>query len=426
VNNKRLMTLPAAGLAVALACAACGGGPNQAANTGPTTTSVPGPKTTSTPTTTEAKATTTTRPTTTAATTTTAGGPTGGSVPARFDPVSFTAVSANEFWLLGDAPCNNPYCTSIVRTTDGGSTFVGIPAPAAPLAVAGSTTATAGVDTLRFADPEDGYAFATGPGGQLWDTHDGGASWSQPSALAAQELLAFGTGNGYAFALVGSCSGGACSKMTLERSPLSTDDWTALSVPVPAGSDQVATMTVHGADVWFSVTASGQQANQLLVMGTGSGASFTTAKSPCFPGLAGTLAAASTSVLWAVCPTGMMAEAFRSDDGGAHWTTLSAGELPNSTGLAPASPTAAVLVPSAGGPLLMTTDGGKTWRNVPGTAISGDYGWSWIGFTSGRTGSALEEESAPPSNWPWPNGPFPEQLWRTSNGGSSWSGPVTI
>ena len=91
--------------------------------------------------------------------------PAGGTVPSGFDPVSFTAVSPSEYWLLGDAPCSNPVCTSIVRTTDGGSHFVGLPAPASPL-LEGQGSST-GINTLRFADDLDGYAFATGSGGRV-------------------------------------------------------------------------------------------------------------------------------------------------------------------------------------------------------------------------------------------------------------------
>ena len=189
--------------------------------------------------------------------------------------------------MLGDAPCSNPVCTSIVRTTDGGSHFAGHPGPAPPRCSRGRWLFYRGINTLRFADELDGYAFATGSGGEFWDTHDGGGQWQQPGFLTGRELLGFGTGAGYTFALVGSCQNGSCSAVTLERSPVSADQWSALTVPVPADVDQVASMTVHGSDLWFSVTTSASQANQLLVAGTGSGAQFGTYQSPCFAGLGG-------------------------------------------------------------------------------------------------------------------------------------------
>jgi hypothetical protein len=352
------------------------------------------------------------------------GQPAGGPVPSGFNPVSFTAISASQYWLLGEAPCGNPVCTSIVRTTNGGTSFVGLPAPAAPLVAAGGSTTT-GINTLRFADALDGYAFATGPGGAFWDTHDGGAQWSQPGFLSGRQLLAFGTGGGYALALVASCKNGGCSGVVLERSPVASEQWTSVAVPVPAGADDLVAMTVHGSDLWLSVTASPTSANQLLVSGTVSGSSFTTGTSPCFSGLGGTVEATSSQVLWAVCPTGMMAQAFRSTDGGAQWTTLQVGELENSALLAPASDTAAVIEPSAQGQLLRTANGGATWQSVYPSG-GGNFWWSWAGFTDSNTGSALRSESSAPAGWPYPNGPFPQQLWRSLDGGMTWSGPVAI
>lgn len=361
------------------------------------------------------------------------GQPVGGPVPAGFDPVSFTAVSPNEYWLLGDAPCSNAVCTSIVRTTNGGASFVGIPAPPAPLGTAGvgpqSGTAVAtsagGVNTLRFADPLDGYAYSPGPGGAFWDTHDGGGHWAEPSFLPGRVLLGFGTGAGYAFALVGSCADGSCSSMVLERSPVSSDSWSPVDLPVPAGAAPLVAMAVHGPDLWLSVSASQSQPNQLLVVGTGSGGTFATYKSPCYSGLGGRLYATSAQVVWAVCPTGMLAGLWRSTDGGAQWQQLSSvGELPNSAVLAPASDTTAVVAPSPEGYLLRTTDGGATWEVVH--AGSPGYSWAWAGFTDAATGAALEVSGSVPAGWPWPHGPFPEQLWRSDDGGATWSGPVSF
>src|SRR5439155_13711178 len=60
-------------------------------------------------------------------------GPPGGPVPPGFLAASVTFVSPSNGWVLGSAPCASPPCTSIVRTTDGGHTWKGIPAPRAPL-----------------------------------------------------------------------------------------------------------------------------------------------------------------------------------------------------------------------------------------------------------------------------------------------------
>ena len=186
-------------------------------------------------------------------------------------------------------------------------------------------------------------------------------------------------------------------------------------------------MTLHGANLWLSLTT--DQPKQVLVAGTGFGSAFTTYQSPCFAGLGGSVQATSDDVLWAVCPTGMLAELSRSTDGGAHWQLLhplgKASPLPNSALLAPAGDAAALLAPSSQGQLLRTTDGGATWHQLPSPAGTSAY-WSWIGFTDATTGAGLAVATTAPANWPWPKGPPPEHLWRTADGGATWSGPVAI
>jgi photosystem II stability/assembly factor-like uncharacterized protein len=122
----------------------------------------------------------------------------------------------------------------------------------------------------------------------------------------------------------------------------------------------------------------------------------------------------------------MLSEAFASEDGGAQWVGLSStGEMDNSAQLAPASATTAVLVESGQGPLLRTDDGGATWHTVYPSG-NGALSWTWMGFTDSGTGSALRTEATAPAGWPWPNGPLPEQLWRSTDGGTTWSGPVSF
>src|SRR6185437_2971484 len=66
-----------------------------------------------------------------------AAAPTGGSVPSGFNPASVTFISAADGWVLGSAPCANPVCTSVVRTTDGGRSWSDVPAPTEKLSTDG-------------------------------------------------------------------------------------------------------------------------------------------------------------------------------------------------------------------------------------------------------------------------------------------------
>lgn len=331
--------------------------------------------------------------------------PAGGPVPRGFVPVSFTAISQRQFWLLGTAPCRNPVCTSVVRTTDGGAHFVGIPAPVAPLAGGGSTR---GLADLRFANRLDGFAGDDGAPAALWETHDGGAHW-QPGL---RRVITFDVTAGRVYALTGGCRDGLCTDLRLAESPATADQWRRAALPVGAISGSPA-LTSRGSSVWLSVTpTAGSGRAQALLYSQDGGQTFTRLDSPCVPGLGGTLQSSSAQVLWAVCPTGTMAGAWRSSDGGAHWSHLATGPLANSARLGAASDRTAVLFAGGGtGRLLRTTDAGQSFANVGAPPTSA---WMWLGFTDPSTGSALVSDNGP------------EGVWRSRDGGAHWHGPLPI
>ena len=110
-------------------------------------------------------------------------------MPAGFSGYDLTWVSNDDGWALGTAPCGNPPCTSILRTTDGGRSWVGIPAPRAFLTESDTcASACDQISHLRFANPLVGYAY--GPN-SLYLTTDGGASWhKQPGYAYGLEVVA--------------------------------------------------------------------------------------------------------------------------------------------------------------------------------------------------------------------------------------------
>ncbi|HEX3806317.1 MAG TPA: hypothetical protein VHV52_06010 [Gaiellaceae bacterium] len=327
--------------------------------------------------------------TTTTTTATSPAAPTLKPVPAGFDPVSFTAISADEFWLLGNGV--------IARTVNGGKTFAALPAPPLP-ASSGLTP------ELRFADRNDGFAFATGLGGALYATHDAGATWNK---IPTRTILAFATGDHYAFVVSAQCATNGCSDYRLERAPVSSDAWTSAPLPfTPDGS--VVDLAAHGSSVWFLGTAKGSEpGNDTIARSTDAGKTFTTGSGPCVPGLGGDLEPSSDLVVWAVCPTGMEAGAWISTDGGVTFGALKTPELVNSARLAPASDATAVLAQGAQDELLPTTDGGTTWTSAhtPGASFV-----PFVGFTDANVGAALAQGA---------NGR--EALWRTTDGGADWA-----
>lgn len=309
-----------------------------------------------------------------------------GPVPAGFDPQSFTAVGEMTWWLLGKAPCSSPPCTSIVRTDDGGRTFVGTPAPR-----------TDQVTDLRFADTEDGFAF----GPQLWVTHDAGADWHQVQLPGNVSELAIS--DGYAYAIVRPACG--CAPGRLMRTPVARDDWSTL----PAAGNAAAGLWVQGQEVLLESGNSAGTAQQLAISQDG-GLTFSTHSLP--PNVTCQFQAPAPPVIWAHCVTGMLSGVWR-------WTGDSRGfvsvsshglpELPNSAGFGAASATTAI---AGYRQLYRTTDGGASYQAVAAPVV--DW-WQYIAFTDQTHGVALGTTGTAGG----------EQLYYTTDGGASYH-PVTI
>ncbi|MGH7721480.1 MAG: WD40/YVTN/BNR-like repeat-containing protein [Candidatus Dormibacteria bacterium] len=307
-----------------------------------------------------------------------------------FVPADVTAISADEWWVIGhDGPaCSSSACTRIVHTTDGGGAFSSIPVPPVSPGVSGKPV------RLRFADPANGWVVSAQ--GVVWATHDGGAQWIQDTSLGFVSDLAASGGAVYAVVCTGAPS------CTVERSPTDLDSWSAL--PASGGHGSLSNLQVNGGHVWVAVASAAGGPGWLLTS-TDNGQHFVM-RTAC-PSVLGyaSVYATDSSTLWATCATGTEASAYRSVDGGQHFTQLPGRiSLPSFATIAGVSPTTAVI---AGIGLQRTTDGGQTFTSVKNDQLSSTI----VGFTSPVNGFAFSTHG--------PAGG--EYLLRTNDAGAHWS-----
>jgi hypothetical protein len=327
-------------------------------------------------------------------------------VPAGFTIVSST-TSRHVTYLLGTAPCTAAPCTSVARYD--GVRWRGVPAPRVALAEADRSTRSDTVRDIRFATPDDGWAF----GGALWSTHDGAAQWRQvrPGG-AVWDLASDGVTT---FAVVGRCAGSGCA-LRLRSTPVGTDRWT--DVPGVAAT---------GTDGHLSVAAG----TAVVSLGRGNvflrrGATWPRVFVPCPSGAPVVVASASSPRIFGLCGEGAAGSTYftvsYSDDHAAGWTTLPVGTRPLRLSNGPfvsvtaASSTllfAASGSPDLGGTVLVSRDAGRSWvttsghRGLPGLDGAAGGGWRYVGASGGAQISAVAAVPHP-------------SYWTTTNGGRTW------
>lgn len=355
-------------------------------------------------------------------------------VPPHFQPSSVTFISEHTAWVIGPAgtpgQCANkdPYiCTSIARTGNAGQSWQGGAAPDTGLP-SGST----GVSGVRFLNQNDGWAF----GPELWATDDGAKHWTQVETSGARvtDLEASG---GRAYALFATCStpsgsssgfAADCTSYTLMTATAGSNTWTPVG-----GATSGLTNAGHATSAVLQLTGSNGYLlapDGTLYSGPIGGTWSRVGTAPCQPGTAqanglpGTaqLALATSTSLAIACNQSSATyppSVWASDNGGALWTQLPAGQWSNFSSLSGiGTATSLAAAPGAAGNLTMATSTGiyvlstetSRWTasNATGTGAPRG-GFSYVGMTTDTQGVALPADTSL------------HEIWMTFDGGTSWN-----
>jgi hypothetical protein len=388
--------------------------------------SAPAPSTTGTPSATGTPSPSATRSTGSTAPSTPAQGglPTGGPVPAGFRAVDLTWVSNDIGFALGTAPCATAPCTSIVRTVDGGKSWVGLPAPKAMLSQTDSCSGSC-VSGLRFANPDVGYAFGSN---SLFLTTDGGRNWREQAGGSAYSLEIV---DGMAVRVLGqapSCAPGC--DFAVQRASIGSTDWHDVALPAGgrnAGAQLRASGRTAVLATFGNVAGGALNATSVLFTSTDGGASWRKVGEPCPrnipPGTYGPVGAWEVdTVAVTVAPdesiTGLCAprgdtrakSTVTSTDGGAHFTAAPT-SLGTAAGDVLGAASATTLLVSLD-QLYRSTDGGRHWQRTDNGG-KGPGAASWIGFETPTVGRVLEVDGAGTAT--------SGTVWTTTDAGRSWT-----
>jgi photosystem II stability/assembly factor-like uncharacterized protein len=336
-------------------------------------------------------------------------------VPTGFTAGSVTFVSPTDGWVLGTAPCSSPPCTSVLRTSDSGAHWVGIPAPRAPGGIAPS--AADGVRSIRFATPQIGYAF--GPG--LYQTTDGGRHWSHVASIDGRTSFyveSLEAADGVVYATVAAAGrGGPTGPVHIDRATAGKALHSLTTVPETAGFRLI---TAGG----FAVLPA--QTQMITVSPTGAISRHR------LPDRACAVAASFVSDLLAVCGEGAgggsmgTRTAYGSTDGGASWKRLpdpgrgsgyDGDDLAVTTG-----GFAAVATQSAAeSGLLTTTNYAERWRTTLNFRNNAGSGFVDLGYENSSDGVVIYAPWIQPTARQRHQGaPARGRLYRTTDGGQSW------
>jgi len=323
---------------------------------------------------------------------------------ARITPTAVTGA-AGYLWLAGTYPCVTGTCPLLLRSTDGGKSFLRVGTPPADMY------------SIEFANRQDGYGLLqqTSSGGpSLYWTTDSGKVWQLvPSlGLITSPLLA-ANGRGFV-AVYRGCSKTECQSLDLATSAVTRGSWTLKPLPLSQHALNYPDyyevgLAAFGSKLWVAVVSA--IGKVVVFLSEDGGHHLSILPSEGLGGLRCFLSATSSTVLWGQCVTGLFGYFVRSSDGGRKFVVLRPpGEYANSNDYLALSDEDALFDVAGVQDMLTSEDGGRTFAHLPqgprGVGVAdivplsttnwfayGSTGF-WLTTNSGRSWQRLNVPSA--------------------------------
>ncbi|MGH9223772.1 MAG: WD40/YVTN/BNR-like repeat-containing protein [Acidimicrobiales bacterium] len=333
------------------------------------------------------------------ASTTVASGVAGEAVPAGYGPRAVSFITPDLGWAVGAWACGaGSYCGAVVRTSDGGRSWVRV------------GNAPANLTMIGFVDARHGWAM----GPQLYATDDGGATWREvavPSGRPAARATAIQAGGGVAYLQ----TMGDDNVWRLYRATSADPRWVALpELTEGLGPLSAQRVVMGGGTAWLEVVAG----DTTLYYSSTDGLVWERREDvPCRE-RGGLFAMAEGSVIVAVCRRADLQSSaggiWVSRDGGRRFDLVADGPLVGPVwGLGAGAGMGTVVASGPANAELYTGvlrgsfDGGRTWARVAQAANGGRFGD--IRFLTADRAVVIEDGF-----------PSPSVLWRTEDGGRTW------
>jgi hypothetical protein len=333
-----------------------------------------------------------------------------------FGPIDASFTSPSDGWLLGVVmnDCATGGIIEVRATVDGGLHWAKATAPPAPwggVAPNGSGNVPLdGVTRVLFANAKDGWAY--GPG--LWGTHNGGVSWHEVSTHR-HVVYSMAVTSGYVVATFDTCgsAGSYCyapATFTVETTPVHRDAWR--TAPGAAGEGAPALTAAGGTAYAYGAGTPGFPGKLTLLAGPANGSKHWHSQAMPCPAGAITASAASASRLLLACallgthPT--TTHLYRSTDGGAGWTQFATRPLFDGASVIEQTPNGTLLTGGIYNGIELSRNGGRTWAqpaNVDDSNSIQGGGYLAAALTTNNDGYVIG---------------YLGPLWITRNGGKSW------